>query len=235
MVRRAAPGRGIVDLSGARLEIGHELLRRRRGNRGMDRERHERVGEPDDGREVGDRVVGHALEQRDVLGEWRGGEQQGVAVRGATAPRLACRCCRWRPACSRPPRAGSSASGSRPPSRAPGCRARSPGVNGTTMVMVRPGCCARALSGARAVAAIAVSRRAIDQNPAATFSERDFQCLRSQCLLRQREPLLSSDPPIVGTLSRRGSLVRRFGLGEGPASRPFRARACASVRCLARQ
>ena len=50
----------------------------------MDRERHECVGEPDDGREVGDGIVGHALEQRDVLGERRGGEQQRVAVRGRT-------------------------------------------------------------------------------------------------------------------------------------------------------
>ena len=65
------------------------------------------------------------------------------------------------------------------------------------------------------------------QNRAATFSARDFQCLRPP---RQREQLPLSVPPIVGTLSHRGSLLRRFGLREGPPSRLFRARARTNPR-----
>ena len=73
MMRGATSRRGVVDLARMGLQVVDELLAEVAGQGGVDRKRHEGIDEVYDRSEVGDRVVGHALEQRDILRKGRGG------------------------------------------------------------------------------------------------------------------------------------------------------------------
>src|SRR5690242_3274870 len=109
------------------LEIGNKALRRRHRQGWVDRQGHEGVGEENDGGKIGHGIVGHALEERHVLGE--------CAARPATcvpmlplAPGLFSITTGWR---------------HRPWISSPSRRAKMlgpvRGVYGTMMVMVCPG------------------------------------------------------------------------------------------------